>query len=160
MKYNPSFPLYFFAVTQFLLSFLISIVPYPLSPLKSSSIGLYQIIRHITIQIETSLLTVVITCKTLMKKGSASRNIGFFQHIASPLYQSRSFWLFILGKQCKNIFGVVAFLNFNQWHTKDQFILAIFVGVSICSSHKSLSGSPGFNLNTEILSYRKKRKPN
>ena len=51
----------------------------------------FQITRHITIQIVTSSLTVVIACNTLMKKDSAFRNIGFFQYTHSPLYQPCSF---------------------------------------------------------------------
>ena len=62
-----------------------------MNELESLSLGLYQITGHITIQIVTCLLTVVIACKTLMKKGSAFRNIGFFQYIPSPLYQPCSF---------------------------------------------------------------------
>ena len=74
------------------ITILIIIVPYPLSPLKSLSLGLYQITRHKNCNVFVN--RIVIACKTLMKKGSALRNIGYFQYMPSPLYQPCSFYLF------------------------------------------------------------------
>ena len=66
-----------FAYTILLYRYIISVnIPYYYCNI-SLSLVLHQITRHITIQIVTSSLTVAISCKTLMKNGSAIQSIGF-----------------------------------------------------------------------------------